>query len=158
MYSGGNDASIICPDIDIEKVASEVVQGCFINSGQVCVATKRVYVHTDVYDEFVKAMAKAARKLSVGDASSESSDLGPIQNRAQYERVRDLYQDCTRAGFKFALGPHRNEGSKGFYVEPAIVDDPPETSRIVTEEPFGKSDHPDRGLHMNAKASFRNKG
>lgn len=119
-------------------MAPEVVQGCFINSGQVCVATKRVYIHEDIYDKFLKAMTDTAKRLKVGSASIETSDLGPIQNLAQYNRVKDLSQDCTSAGFKFALGPQKIEDDEGFYIKPAIIDNPPESARIVTEEPFGK--------------------
>jgi len=63
---GGNDASIILPDVDIKKVAPEVVMGAFQNSGQVCVATKRIYIHESIYKEFLEEMINATKNLKVG--------------------------------------------------------------------------------------------
>lgn len=83
-------------------------------------------------------MVTAARQLRVGAASGESSDLGPIQNAMQYERVKEISQDCTKHGYKFALGPQDIDPNNGYFIQPAIVDDPPEDSRIVQEEPFGR--------------------
>lgn len=70
FHSGGNDPAIVFPNVDIEKAASEVVQGCFVFSGQVCVAIKRVYVHENVYQPFLEAMVKAASTIQVGDATN----------------------------------------------------------------------------------------
>lgn len=79
---GGNDASVVLPDVDIKKVAPELVLGAFQNSGQVCVATKRIYIHEDIYDEMLKEMVAFTKTIKVGPPS-ENALLGPIQNEMQ---------------------------------------------------------------------------
>ncbi|SLM36819.1 aldehyde dehydrogenase [Lasallia pustulata] len=134
---GGNDASIICADVDIEKVAPQVAFGAFANSGQVCVATKRIYIHESIYEPFVKAMVKFTASLKVGTSEEEGVMLGPIQNQMQYEKVTQFFEDSKKNGYKFAAGPDVVESSKGFFIQPTIIDNPPNDSRIITEEPFG---------------------
>ncbi|CAK7213008.1 hypothetical protein SEUCBS140593_001700 [Sporothrix eucalyptigena] len=133
---GGNDAAIILPDVDIASVALKIVLGSFIFSGQVCLAIKRVYVHEDIYKDFLRAMMDAVAKLVVGKTRDPRTTLGPMQNAMQYGKVRDLVQDCKDQGYKFALGPPSLDDSAGFYISPSIVDNPPETARIVVEEQF----------------------
>lgn len=135
---GGNDAAIILPDVNISEVASQVVFGSFWNTGQVCVAIKRVYVHEDIYEEFLAAMAQAAAKMTVGDPTSKDTVLGPIQNSMQYERLKGFYEDSVAKGHKFAYGSGPAKEGKGYFLQPTIIDNPPESSRIVTEEQFGK--------------------
>ncbi|KAL2814352.1 Aldehyde/histidinol dehydrogenase [Aspergillus cavernicola] len=134
---GGNDPAIVYPDVDIEKTAPEVVQGCFVFSGQVCVATKRVYVHESIYELFLKAMVDAASRIEVGKADSPSTTMGPMQNKIQYEKVQELVADSQAQGYKFALTPRPIAFDKGYYLSPSIVDNPPLTARIVVEEQFG---------------------
>lgn len=132
---GGNDASIVLPDVDVAKVAPELVRGAFQNSGQVCVATKRIYIHEDIYEPVVKAMGEFARTMKVG---GEDADLGPIQNPMQYDRVKGFYEDVKKHNFKLAAGSTDVATDKGFFVPPTIVDNPPNGSRIIEEEPFGE--------------------
>ncbi|KAJ5857803.1 hypothetical protein N7455_008697 [Penicillium solitum] len=134
---GGNDPAIIYPDVDIGKIAPEVVQGCFVFSGQVCVATKRVYVHERIYDAFLEAMVEAASQMVVGRAGNPSTTMGPMQNKMQYEKVKELVADSEAQGYKFALPPQPMASGKGFYLSPSIVNNPPPKSRIVLEEQFG---------------------
>ena len=77
---GGNDASIVLPDVDVKKVAPELVMGAFQNSGQVCVATKRIYIHQDIYDEMLKEMVEFTKTIKTG-APGSNALLGPIQNK-----------------------------------------------------------------------------
>lgn len=111
--------------------------GCFVFSGQVCVATKRVYVHENIYEPFLKAMVDAASQMVIGKAESPSTTMGPMQNRMQYEKVKALVADSEAQGYKFALPPRPMASGKGFYLSPSLVDNPPPTSRIVLEEQFG---------------------
>ncbi|KAL9620871.1 MAG: hypothetical protein Q9160_004652 [Pyrenula sp. 1 TL-2023] len=134
---GGNDASIILPDVDIASVAPEVVLGAFGNSGQICVATKRIYIHESIYEPFVKAMVDYAKTLKVGGPNDNGVALGPIQNKMQYDRVRGFFEDSKAKGYKFVAGPTDVEQTKGYFVQPTIIDNPPNDSRIIVEEPFG---------------------
>jgi len=80
---GGNDASIVLPDVDVEKVAPELVMGAFQNSGQVCVATKRIYIHQDIYEPMLKAMVEFTKNNVKTGAPDSGALLGPIQNEMQ---------------------------------------------------------------------------
>ena len=85
----------------------------------------------------LKEMVEYTKTIKVGDQDSGSM-LGPIQNQMQYEKVKNMYQDAKDKGYKFAVGtPDFQEGAKGFFVTPSIIDNPPNDSRIIQEEPFG---------------------
>jgi acyl-CoA reductase-like NAD-dependent aldehyde dehydrogenase len=134
---GGNDASIILPDVDIKKVAPEVAIGAFQNSGQVCVATKRIYVHESIYKEFLEEITNFTKTIKVGSPMDGDNLLGPVQNQMQYERVKGFFADSKAKGYKFAAGEADVAESKGFFIQPTIIDNPPNDSRIIQEEPFG---------------------
>jgi aldehyde dehydrogenase (NAD+) len=134
---GGNDASIVLPDADVEKVAEQLFWSSFINAGQVCVAAKRIYIHEDIYDEMSTAIAEYAKNVKVGDGSEQGTAVGPIQNKKQYERVLELIQDAKDEGYKFLVGGDHGPDIPGYYVPITILDNPPEDARIVAEEQFG---------------------
>ena len=135
---GGNDASIVLPDADVEKVAEQLFWSSFMNAGQVCIAAKRIYIHEDIYDDLSKAIAEFAKTVKVGDGSQQGTGVGPIQNKKQYERVLELIQDAKDNGYKFLVGDEGNDPSgSGYYVPITILDNPPEDARIVAEEQFG---------------------
>jgi acyl-CoA reductase-like NAD-dependent aldehyde dehydrogenase len=102
-----------------------------------CVIAKRIYVHQDIYDEFLREFVIAVKKLKIGGSHEEGVMIGPLQNIMQYEKVRDLVSDCASKGYKFALGGTVFE-SKGYFINPCIIDNPPNDSRIITEEAFGE--------------------
>ncbi len=134
---GGNDASIVLPDADVEKVAEQLFWSSFSNAGQVCIAAKRVYIHKDIYDDLSKAIAEYAKTVVVGDGSQQGTGVGPIQNKKQYERVLELIQDAKDNGYKFLTGGDKDPSGTGYYVPITILDNPPEDARIVAEEQFG---------------------
>ncbi|KUJ13663.1 aldehyde dehydrogenase [Mollisia scopiformis] len=133
---GGNSACIICPDVDIAKVAPLVALGAFFNSGQLCVASKRLFVHESIYQEMLQELTKVVKGWKVGGTAEEGIMLGPVQNEMQYNIVKGFFEDCAVNGYEFALGG-KVGGEDGFVIQPAIIDNPPSHSRIVTEEPFG---------------------
>ena len=139
LEPGGNDAAIVCPDVDVAQTAPCVCSYAFKNTGQVCVDSKRIYIHEDIYQPFLKAMADSARKLKVGDPFEAGTDLGPIQNGMQFDKVQEFFEDCEANGYEFVAGgrdcsPHTG---KGYFVQPTIVANPPTDSKIMGEEPFG---------------------
>ena len=133
---GGNDAAIVLPDADVAAIASPLFWAAFTNSGQVCVATKRLYVHETLYDYVVAAFQAIAAETSVGDGAHQGSQIGPVQNRAQFERVKDLIRDSREAGHDFLTGGEPVEGT-GYFVPVTLIGNPPESARIVQEEAFG---------------------
>ena len=134
---GGNDASIVLPDADVEKVAEQLFWSSFSNAGQVCIAAKRIYIHEEIYDDLSKAIAEYAKTVVVGDGSQQGTGVGPIQNKKQYERVLELIQDAKDNGYKFLTGGDKDPSGTGYYVPITILDNPPEDARIVAEEQFG---------------------
>ncbi|KAF2019977.1 aldehyde dehydrogenase [Aaosphaeria arxii CBS 175.79] len=137
---GGNNASIILPDVDPGVVAPQVALGSFLNSGQLCVASKRIYVHQDIYDEFLRAMVDTVRSWKVGPTSGFVRDLtlGPVQNEMQFNKVMAIIENSRANGHRFALGGDRDEAHPESYViAPIIVDRPPDNSLVVTSEAFG---------------------
>ncbi|MCW0181791.1 MAG: aldehyde dehydrogenase family protein [Zavarzinia sp.] len=133
---GGNDAAIVLPDVDVNKVAPELFWAAFRNNGQICIASKRMYIHKDVYEPLKDAIVDYARTVKVGDGTEQGTQIGPVQNKQQYARVLDLIADSKKNGHSFLLGGEASEGP-GYFVPVTILDNPPEDSRIVREEQFG---------------------
>ncbi len=133
---GGNDAAIVLPDVDLDAIAQKIFFGAFFNSAQICIATKRLYVHEDVYEGLRDRLAAIALQTKVGDGSEQGTVLGPIQNKRQYERVMNLLEDARDSGLTLIQGAAIPDGG-GYFVPVTIVDNPPEDSRVVQEEAFG---------------------
>lgn len=133
---GGNDAAIVLPDVDLDAVAQKIFFGAFYNSAQICVATKRLYVHEDVYDGLRDRLVAIARTIRVGDGSEQGVVLGPIQNKRQYDRVMALLDDARANRLTLLQGSAVPDGG-GYFVPVTIVDNPPEDARVVVEEAFG---------------------
>ncbi len=134
---GGNDASIVLPDADVAKVAEQLFWASFSNAGQICVASKRVYIHEDIYDDLSAAIAEYAKTVKVGDGSEQGTGVGPIQNKKQFDRVCELIKDAKDNGYEFLVGGDVDPSGTGYYVPISILDNPPEDARIVAEEQFG---------------------
>jgi acyl-CoA reductase-like NAD-dependent aldehyde dehydrogenase len=134
---GGNDPAIILPDADYKSLIPDLFWAAFGNSGQWCIAIKRLYVHSSIHADFVKEFTAYAAERIVGDGMEPSTDLGPIQNRMQYGKLLSLFKDIKDNGYKVPLGGTIDESLPGNFVPITIVDNPPEDSRIVREEPFG---------------------
>jgi acyl-CoA reductase-like NAD-dependent aldehyde dehydrogenase len=133
---GGNDAAIVLDDADPAAVAAGLFWGAFYNSGQVCCAIKRVYAPERMYDEIVEALADQARAVKMGDGATEGTQLGPINNRPQFDRVSELVGDAIAGGARAAAGG-KPTGGDGYFFEPTIVADISDGARIVDEEQFG---------------------
>lgn len=104
-------------------------------------ATKRVYIHEKIYKELLAEMVNVTKNMKVGAWDDENADLGPIQNPMQYDKVKGFFADSKEKGYKFAVGEPDVASAKGFFIQPTIIDNPPNDSRIISEEPFGTSNH-----------------
>lgn len=133
---GGNDAAIIMPDVDLDEVAEKIFFGAFFNTAQICVATKRLYVHHSIYDALRDRLAAIARQVKVGAGTQQGTVLGPIQNKRQFDRVMGLLDDARATGLTLITGADVPDNG-GYFVPVTIVDNPPEDSRVVQEEAFG---------------------
>jgi acyl-CoA reductase-like NAD-dependent aldehyde dehydrogenase len=134
---GGNDAAIVLDDVDPQEVAPKLFFAAMVNSGQVCLAAKRIYIHEKVYDAVCAELAKIAEGAGnlVGNGLQEGVQFGPVQNRMQFEKVRGLLEDARAQGRVLAGGqPH---DGKGFFIKPTVIAGLPDSARLVCEEQFG---------------------
>ncbi len=134
---GGNDVAIVLPDADINKCVSQIAWGTFRNTGQICINSKRIYVHSDCYDRFAKAFLAQIKLFRIGAADEPGAVLGPVQNQRQYDRVIELIEDCKNNGYRFLTGGDVDSDAAGYFLPLSVIDNPPKNSRIVLEEPFG---------------------
>lgn len=133
---GGNDAAIVLDDVDVNTIAPLLFWGAMGNSAQFCIAIKRLYIHDAVYDRLAAALVKLAAETPMGAGSTAGVLLGPIQNCPQYERLKALLADCKERGLKLLCGGELPPGP-GLFFPVTLVDNPPEDSPIVQQEPFG---------------------
>ncbi len=132
---GGNDAAIVLDDVDVDKTAELLFASAFGTCGQVCRAVKRVYVHTSLYDQLCEKLAARAQRSVVGDNDTPDAEFGPVQNRAQYDRLVKLLADSASCGTVMPGGGVLERD--GFFIRPTIVRDIDPQSRLVVEEQFG---------------------
>jgi acyl-CoA reductase-like NAD-dependent aldehyde dehydrogenase len=131
---GGNDAGIVLDDVNPKTAAQGIFDGAFQNSGQVCIAMKRLYVHESIYDEMCDELAALASASVVGDGLEQGTQIGPLQNRMQFDKVKEIIEDARKHGTVMAGGAGPE---KGFFIRPTIVRDITDGTRLVDEEQFG---------------------
>ncbi|MGY4711533.1 aldehyde dehydrogenase family protein [Mycolicibacterium sp. CBM1] len=134
---GGNDAGIVLPDVDVRAIAEDLFWGAFINTGQTCAALKRLYVHTDRYDELCDALVDVARSTPMGRGLDERNLLGPLQNRQQYDIVAKLVDAARDAGAKILTGGDPNPDGIGHFYPVTLVADIDNDNPLVAQEQFG---------------------
>jgi acyl-CoA reductase-like NAD-dependent aldehyde dehydrogenase len=132
---GGNDAAIVLDDVDPRAVARKVFASAMSNAGQICIATKRVYVPEALYEVFCDELALIARDAVVGDGFEQGTTMGPVQNRAQFDRLRALLDDAQTHGRILAGGAPIDR--PGYFIAPTIVADLGDDALLVREEQFG---------------------
>jgi acyl-CoA reductase-like NAD-dependent aldehyde dehydrogenase len=132
---GGNDAGIVLGDVDPAETAPKIFGAAFQNSGQVCIAMKRVYVHESIYEPMCAELAKLAEAAVVGDGLEQGVQFGPLQNKAQFEKVLGFIEAGRKDGKVIAGGGRARD--KGYFIQPTIVRDIEDGSKLVDEEQFG---------------------
>ncbi|ENH67835.1 Putative aldehyde dehydrogenase [Fusarium oxysporum f. sp. cubense race 1] len=124
---GGNDPAIVCSDVNIKEVAPKL-----------CIAIKRIFVHESIYDDVLETLASTVKSLPVGDGLESTTVMDPVQNHLQFDGVKSLLADIQSHGLKLAAGSTSpSDAAKGYFITPTVIDNPPDASRIVVEEPFG---------------------
>lgn len=132
---GGNDAAIVLDDANVQAVAPLIFASAMINAGQICFATKRVYAHISIYDALCGELARLAEAAVVDDGEKQGTTLGPVQNKAQFEKLKDFLADAHNMGKVIAGGEVLERD--GYFVAPTIVRDIADDARLVREEQFG---------------------
>jgi acyl-CoA reductase-like NAD-dependent aldehyde dehydrogenase len=133
---GGNDAAIVLDDVDVKAMAPKIFFAAFINAGQVCFATKRIYAPRAMVDELAAELARLADEAVVGDGLEPGTTIGPIQNKMQYDKVLGFIESARDEGGTFLAGGHAIEGD-GYFIRPTIVTGLSHNARLVREEQFG---------------------
>jgi len=132
---GGNDAAIVLEGANPKVIAPKILRGALVNAGQVCVAIKRVYAPESIYDELCDELGRLASEVVVGDGMEQGTQVGPVQNKAQYEKLKAYIDEARSKGNIVAArdAPDR----PGYFIYPTIVRDIPDDARLVCEEQFG---------------------
>lgn len=130
---GGNSATIVHGDADLDAAVRQLVWGAFANSGQSCNSAQRIYVHRSMYEPFASSFAEAASKLVVGDPLDAASDLGTLVDEGQARRVESWIHAAIEAGGRLLVGGVRH----GAALSPTVLADVPTDQRIVCDEVFG---------------------
>jgi len=133
---GGNDPAIVLDDADPKEIAPKIYNAAVYIAGQVCIAIKRLYVHNSLYEAVCDELGKLARATVVGDGLEPGTQMGPIQNKAQFERVKSFLEKGARKSGEVIAGGRPLERD-GYFIPPTIVRDVPEDARLVREEQFG---------------------
>ncbi len=135
---GGKSPFVIFADADLEAAVEWILFGIFWNQGEVCSATSRVLVERALYEPLLKRLAEEARKITIGNGLQEDILLGPLVNKAQYDKVLQAVARGHEDGARLVCGGERPAGlDKGYYVQPTVFADVPEDSWIWNEEIFG---------------------
>ncbi len=140
MELGGKNALLVFPDADLEVTLAAALEGMFFNQGEACTATARLLVHDDVHDEFVARFTAAALRLVIGDGLDEDTDIGPMVDRGQQERVLSYIDIGVEEGARIVGQgelPADERLRDGFFVAPTVFADVRPEMRIAQEEIFG---------------------
>ncbi|NKB35715.1 MAG: 2-hydroxymuconic semialdehyde dehydrogenase [Gammaproteobacteria bacterium] len=142
---GGKNAGLVFADCDMDKAIEGTMRSAFANCGQVCLGTERVYVERSIFDEFVSRLKTEAEKLKPGLPENKDTNFGPMVSIQQRDKVISYYEKAQQEGATIVTGggiPEMpEEFSKGFWIEPTIWTDLPESSAVIQEEIFGPCCH-----------------
>jgi len=133
---GGSDAFIVMPSADFESALSTAIKARTINTGQSCIAAKRLFIADNIYDEFLKQFVERTRALKIGDPMDETTEIGPLATEQILQGVHEQVQKSIAAGAKLLTGGNRIHGP-GFFYEPTVLVDVPKESPAAREEVFG---------------------
>lgn len=133
---GGHGPTMVFDDTDIERSLDELVPYKYRNAGQVCISTTRFYVQEGSHKAFVQGFKERVEKIRVGNGMDEGVDMGPLANDRRLAAMEELIGEAVRSGADLVHGGAR-VGNRGYFFEPTILDNVPETARIMNEEPFG---------------------
>jgi acyl-CoA reductase-like NAD-dependent aldehyde dehydrogenase len=132
---GGNDPAIVLDDANLQETVGKLFFGAFLNAGQICMAVKRVYAPEKLYEPLVEGLTKLALSHRVGDGMDPDVEMGPLQNKMQFDKVREIIADARKHGKVIAGGDALEQ--TGYFIKPTIVRDITDGTRLVDEEQFG---------------------
>ena len=134
---GGKSPQVVFPDADLQAAANGLIAGVFAATGQTCMAGSRLIVHADVHDELIRLVAGRAAKIKLGDPSAEDTEMGPVANEPQYQKVLGYLDKARAEGATVAYGGAAESGLGGLFVQPTVLTGVTPESTVVREEVFG---------------------
>ena len=134
---GGKSAQVVFADADLDAAANGVIAGVFAATGQTCMAGSRLLVHEDVHDALVERIAARAQTIRLGDPIDPETEMGPLANQTQFEKVLGFLEEAVADGATVACGGGPDEERGGFFVRPTVLCDLAPGARVATEEVFG---------------------
>ncbi len=137
---GGKNAFVVMADADVDSAVEGAVFGAYFNSGQVCAAASRFYIHESLYDEFAEKFVEASKKLKVGDPMDMATVMGPLAYEGHRDKVEGFIARAKKSGAKLLLGgerPDTPETRNGYFVSPTIFGDCTTDMELMTDEIFG---------------------
>jgi succinate-semialdehyde dehydrogenase/glutarate-semialdehyde dehydrogenase len=136
MELGGHAPALVFNDADLDAAVKTLAGAKFRNAGQVCIAPTRFLVQNDVYAPFLDKFTAAVGAIKLGDGLEPGTTMGPLANDRRVAAMEEFVSDAVQKGATIAAGGKRR-GNKGYFFEPTILTDVPETARVLHEEPFG---------------------
>jgi len=133
MELGSNSPVIVWDDCDIDWAVDSCVSGAFWSAGQNCIGVQRIYIHTNIYDEFTDKYVNRTGRLKVGNKLSEETDMGPMITATEALRVENWIKDAIQSGATLLCGGQRNDA----LMSPTVLENVPKNCRIYCEEVFG---------------------
>jgi phenylacetaldehyde dehydrogenase len=133
---GGKSPVIVLPDADVGTVIGGAAMAIFFNSGQVCTAGSRLYVHSKIFDRVVEGLSAAAGDIRLGPGLDQATQMGPLVSKEQQERVLGFIESGRKQGATVAVGGEA-PSHPGYYVKPTVLVDVRPDMRVVREEIFG---------------------
>ncbi|WP_444436912.1 aldehyde dehydrogenase family protein [Pseudomonas sp. A6] len=135
---GGKSAFIVFDDSDVEAAVEWILFGIFWNQGQVCSATSRLLVQEGIAPRLIERLVEATRAITIGNGLQPGVLLGPLVSQGQYDKVLGFIEQGKASGARLLTGGRRPAGlDEGWFVEPAIFDEPAENAIVWREEIFG---------------------
>jgi len=134
---GGKSPQVVFPDADLAAAANGIIAGVFAATGQTCMAGSRLIVHADVHDELVRLIVERASRIKLGDPNDADTEMGPVANRPQYEKVLGYLDTAKAEGATVAYGGAAESGLGGLFVQPTVLTGVTPESTVVREEVFG---------------------
>lgn len=133
---GGKSPVIVFADADIERAIESAVRGIFSNTGQICAAGSRLYVHKDIFERVVSGVAERARQLRVGSGIEPETEIGPVISNQQLQRVLGYIDSARQDGAEVIAGGNALD-RPGYFVTPTVLTNTSQSMRVVREEIFG---------------------
>lgn len=133
---GGHGPVLVFEDADIEAAAADGAANRFRGTGQICISSTRFLIQRGAYDRFVGRFVAATRELVIGDGMVQGTQVGPLANERQLEKMAALVDDAVAQGAVVLTGGKRLD-RPGFFFEPTVLANVPLSARIMHEEPFG---------------------